>query len=79
MTMKGRFSGSLIPRLFSQRSLVLGCSLVVLLCGAPLLKAQDNPEILATLDGIPAGWQILAINPDTGGVRKVSKLPTADN
>lgn len=76
--MKSAFSGFLYRRLFSKR-LVLRLSPLLLLAGALLVQAQDNPEILATLDGYPAGWRILAINPDTGSTRNVSTLPTADN
>ena len=58
---------------------MLAWGLLLLLCGTTSSPAQDSPEILATLDGFPAGWRILAINPDTGGTRDVSMLPTADN
>lgn len=63
----------------SRRFLVRGGVLLVLLSAASFLRAQEQPEILATLNGFPAGWRIIAINPDTGGTRDVSNLPTADN
>ena len=64
----------------SRRFLVRGGGLLLLLlCTASFLRAQKQPEILATLIDTPAGWRILAINPDTGETRDVTNLPTADN
>ncbi len=66
-------------------SLILG-SVLVLLCLGLFLYARESepqdrqPEILAsTFKFRPAGWQILAINPETGDFRNVSNLLTADN
>jgi hypothetical protein len=43
-------------------------------------RREGQPEILAsTLKFYPAGWQILAINPDTGEFRNVSNRLSADN
>ncbi len=38
----------------------------------------DQPEILVSTNSFGDGWQILAINPDTGDFRNVSDYP-ADN
>jgi len=47
--------------------------------GLPL-HGQGQPEILvSTIKDYPGGWEILAINPDTGEYRDVSNLPTADS
>jgi len=81
MTRKsGFFSFCITCRLRSTtRFVARGGGLLLLLCAASFLPAQDQPEILATLNGFPAGWRILAINPDTGETRDVTNLPTADN
>ncbi len=67
-------------------SLILGSVLVLLLCLGLFLYARESepqdrqPEILvSTLKFRPAGWQILAINPETGDFRNVSNFLTADN
>ena len=81
MTKKSSPSSFSVGRQSSSRRFLVrgGGLLLLLLCTASFLRAQGQPEILVSLNGSPAGWRILAINPDTGETRDVTNLPTADN